>query len=99
MRVTPASAASPVRVYNKHINEMTDRDTGGTTMQQSIYNSIIHDSITIQATKTDTGTTAPAFWGASLLQRLARRWDMVGVLALMGSSAAYGVFALAHLGL
>ncbi len=25
-----------------------------------------------------------------------RQWDLVGVLALMGSSAAYGVYALTH---
>ena len=33
-----------------------------------------------------------------LLRTLARRWDMVGVLGLMASSAAYGVFALAATG-
>ena len=36
---------------------------------------------------------------AALVQWVARQWEMVGVLALMGSSAIYGVFALTHLGL
>ena len=77
---------------------MTDGNTGDTTMQQAIYNSTINSNgIAIQTTKTDKTVTAAR--RASLLQRIARRWDMVGVLALMGSSAAYGVFALAHLGL
>ena len=35
---------------------------------------------------------------ARLLRTLARQWDMVGVLGLMASSAAYGVFALAATG-
>ncbi len=66
-------------------------------MQQSIYNSINGNSLTIQATKTN--ETAPTTRRASLARRLAQRWDLVGVLALMGSSAAYGAFALVHLGL
>ena len=65
-------------------------------MQQAIYNSINRDGISIQASKTNkTATTRRA----TLIQRIAHRWDMVGVLALMGSSAAYGVYALAHVGL
>ena len=35
---------------------------------------------------------------ARALRTLARRWDMVGVLGLMASSAAYGVYALAGTG-
>ncbi len=35
--------------------------------------------------------------GAGLVRWIAHRWDLVGALALLGSSAAYGVFALAHL--
>ena len=35
---------------------------------------------------------------ARALRTLARRWDMVGVLVLMASSAAYGVYALAGTG-
>ena len=55
-------------------------------MQQSLYNSI--DSIRIQqsaSTKHRTG------WG-----QLARNWDLYGVLALMASSASYGLFVLVH---
>jgi len=60
-------------------------------MQQAIYS-----SIRIQNTNT-AGVCAPK--AAGLLRWGARKWDLVGVLALMGSSAAYGVFALVHLGL
>ena len=35
---------------------------------------------------------------ARLRRTLARRWDLLGVLSLMATSAAYGVYALAHLG-
>ena len=92
--MTPAPAASLVPVYNTLINDIeADGNTGDTTMQQAIYNSINSNGISIQAANTG----APK---ASGLRRwVARRWDMVGVLALMGSSAAYGVFALAHVGL
>lgn len=47
----------------------------------------------------NTAATAPAARPVGLARRMAGRWDMTGVLALLGSSAAYGVFALAHLGL
>ncbi len=74
-------------------------------MQQSIYNSVYNSvngningsGITIQATKTN--KTTPTTRRASLAQRVAQRWDLVGVLMLMGSSAVYGAFALAHVGL
>ena len=36
--------------------------------------------------------------GAGVGRWLAHRWDLVGVLALLGSSAAYGVYTLTHLG-
>ena len=69
-------------------------------MQQAIYNSINSNGISIQ---TETGRTAANTMtsptASGLLRWVACRWDLVGVLALMGSSAAYGVFALAHVGL
>ena len=75
-------------------------------MQQAIYNTThnsikaTHNSIkATQKTILTMTTTAPAARPMGLARRMAGRWDMVGVLALMGSSAAYGVFALAHLGL
>lgn len=37
--------------------------------------------------------------GAGLARWVSQRWELVGVLALLGSSAAYGVYALTHLGL
>ena len=63
-------------------------------MQQAIYN-----SIRIQATNTAAGTGRAASPVAGWLGWVSRKWDLIGVVALMGSSAAYGVFALAHLGL
>lgn len=60
-------------------------------MQQAIYNNISISTL---------GRTASAVARRTGMVRwIARRLDLVGVLALMGSSAAYGVFALAHLGL
>lgn len=61
-------------------------------MQQALYN-----NIAIQTAKTI--TPAPAKRQAGLGRRIAQTWDLVGVLALMGASAAYGVFALADLGM
>ena len=60
-------------------------------MQQAIYS-----SIRIQNTNT-AGVCAPK--AAGLLRWVARKWDLVGVLALMGSSAVYSAVALTHLGL
>ena len=63
-------------------------------MQQAIYN-----TIRIQNTN-QAAITSPATSRAAVVRRwVARKWDLVGVLALMGSSAAYGIFALAHVGL
>ena len=95
--MTPASAVAAVGVYNSLNNEAeeTSHDTQeNTTMQQAIYNSISDSDRTASA-----ATTMTAFQAAGLLRWVSRKWDLVGVLALMGSSAAYGVFALAHQGL
>lgn len=62
-------------------------------MQQSIYN-----SIALQTAKTNK-TSVTGSRRTGMARRLARSWDLYGALALMGSGAAYGVFALAHLGL
>lgn len=46
-------------------------------------------------------TAAPAAntpWMPRLRRMLARRSDLLGVLSLMASSAAYGIYALSHLG-
>ena len=37
-------------------------------------------------------------WMPRLRRTLARRWELIGVLSLMASSAAYGVYALAGAG-
>ena len=58
-------------------------------MQQAIYNTIRTSNNT--ATLNATLPSGLAHWAAA-------RWDMVGVLALMAASAAYGVATLAHLG-
>ncbi len=70
-------------------------------MQQAIYNSTTIGDITINGNSialpaAGTVKTTPAARRTSLARRFARRWDMVGVVALMGSSAAYAVFAIAH---
>jgi hypothetical protein len=63
-------------------------------MQQAIYNSTIRNS---GSTIRNSGSTAnTAKDGAGLVRWVARKWDMAAVVALMGTSAAYEVFALAH---
>lgn len=57
---------------------------------------ISHSDRAAGAVKT---TARTASHRAGVARWIACRWDMVGVLALMGSSAAYGMAALAHLGL
>ena len=66
-------------------------------MQQAIYNN--NSSISNSGRTASADTTETAAHGAEIVRWIARRWDLVGVLTLMGSSAAYGVFALAHVGL
>ena len=85
LRVTPVAVASPDPVYNRLNNEARDTQ-GDTTMPQII------DRNAAQTAATQ--TTAPT---TGLTQWISRKWDLVGVLALMTSSAAYGVFALSHL--
>ena len=64
-------------------------------MQQSIYNNIgIQANVGVQVKPA--GKTSRT---ACVLRWVNHNWDLVGVLTLMGSSAAYGMFALAHLGL
>lgn len=69
-------------------------------MQQALYNTIRTRNST-QNTHL-TLTTAPAPVPTARRSGLARwaagRWEIIGVLALMASSAVYGVSALAHLG-
>ena len=67
-------------------------------MHQTIYNNInnigIRSNIGVQTNQL--GKTGMA---ARVLRWVNHKWDLVGVLTLMGASAAYGVFALMHLGL
>ena len=65
-------------------------------MQQAIYNSI--DS-TINSIRNSGRTANTAKDKSGLVRWIARKWDIVAVVALMGASAAYEVFALAHTGL
>ena len=58
-------------------------------MQQIIYRTAIQNTAARTATATSRRT--------GLTQWIAQKWDLAGVLALMASSAAYGVFALSHL--
>ncbi len=105
--MTPVPSLTAVLVYNRLNNEARPgRKQDGTgktpdkapeenmTMQQAIYNTI---SISHSGRTAKTGGTASQ--AAGLLRWVSRKWDLVGVVALLGSSAAYGVFALAHMGL
>ena len=58
-------------------------------MQQALYNPI--------AIQTASRHAAPKASRPSLVCHFVRRWDLYGVLALMASSAAYALAALAHL--
>ena len=60
-------------------------------MQQALYN---RTGISDPA-----ATTGRAQRGTAVVRWVARRWELAGVLALMGSSAAYSAVALTHLGL
>ena len=60
-------------------------------MQQTFYNHI--------GSRNPAAETGTAGRGTALAQWIAHRWEMGAVLALMGASAIYGVFALTHLGL
>lgn len=48
---------------------------------------------TIPASKA--GTPKP-LTATQLRRTLVRKWDMLAVIGLMASSAAYGIFAMAH---
>ena len=65
-------------------------------MREAFYN---HIGSSNPAAETGTAETGTAGRGKAVVRWVARRWEMIGVLALMGSSATYGVFALTHLGL
>ena len=69
-------------------------------MQQAMYNNIINVRISNPGRTANVAkTSVTASLTAGVLRWVGRKWDLVGVVALMGSSAAYGVFALAHVGL
>ena len=62
-------------------------------MQQIIYrNATVTDRRNPDRHSDSHSTRRPG-----LTQWIGQKWDLVGVLALMASSAAYGVFALSHL--
>lgn len=67
-------------------------------MQQAIYNTI-GSTVSLPASSgVQTGQSAKT--GTAKVPRwTGRKWDLVGVVALMGACAAYGVFALAYVGL
>ncbi len=61
-------------------------------MQQAIYN------INPSSANSTTGTaTGPAIDGMGIIRWVGRKWDLVGIVTLMASSTAYGLFALANL--
>lgn len=57
-----------------------------------IHLTLIH---TGQTARTQTAKPGAGLW-RGLGRWIARHWDLAGVLTLMGSSAAYGVYALTH---
>ena len=71
--------------------EQTHSNPRDTTVQRVIYN-----TTAINTTTRTTASLKTAKPGAELVRWIARKWDLVGVLTLLGSSTAYGVFALAH---
>ncbi len=64
-------------------------------MQQALYSNI--NGNTIIKTSSPAKAAARTTNGAGLLRWIGRKWDLVGVVTLMGSSAVYGMFALVHL--
>ena len=56
----------------------------------AIYNPSFKAAVVTAAGNTPWMSHAARSW-----RMLAHRWDMIGVLGLMASSAAYGVYALA----
>ena len=66
----------------------------------SIYGSNVYGQLLIRPAAEASAIwtpAAPAVRRTGLRRHLARRWDLYGILALMASSAAYAVSALAHL--
>jgi len=66
------------------------------TLTLSAKTATFGDTATI-STIPAVGTRRPKPLTAAQLRRtLVRKWDMLAVIGLMASSAAYGIFALAH---
>ena len=60
----------------------------------------MNSTLTLELVSTSAKTTkvtAAARRTHSLARTLARKWDMLAVIALMVSSAAYGVFAITQI--
>ena len=74
---------------------MTQTITSQTTMTQTLTSNA--NELTLAGPSTVWMPAPPAARRFSLRSHLAQRWDLYGILALMASSAAYGVSALAHL--
>ena len=65
-------------------------------MQQAITSNV-YGQLLIRPAAEASAIWTPAVRKTSLRRHLARRWDLYGILTLMGSSAAYAAYALAHL--
>ena len=63
-----------------------------------MQNTAVYNPSFNAATVTAPGNTPWMPRAVRSLRTLACRWDMIGVLGLMASSAAYGVYALAGTG-
>jgi len=64
-------------------------------MQKAIYSKNI--TLVFPTTEAAAPTAAPR--RRNILRWLSRKWDLIGILALMGSCAAYCLYALTHLGM
>ena len=84
--------SSPGRGYNGAINRAAQSHPEKTMPNSAVYNPTAHAAALIAAPAANTP------WMPRLRRTLARRWDLLGVLGLMASSAAYGVYSLAGTG-
>lgn len=64
-------------------------------MQKAIYSK----NITLVFPTAETAAPAAMPRRRNILRWLSRKWDLIAILALMGSSAAYCLYALSHLGM
>jgi len=90
--VTTFRLPFPGRGYNRVINRAARAYLEKTMQNTAIYNPSFNTAAVAAALAANTP------WMPRLRRTLARRWDLIGVLSLMASSAAYGIYALSCTG-